>query len=318
LAPSALCLGIGGIGVKNTEKEGHAILDAFVEKGGNFIDTARVYSDWVPGEKSRSERILGDWLSARRNRSKMIIATKGAHPDLSTMHIPRMSRQEVSGDLNGSLKTLRIDFIDLYWLHRDDPQRPVEEILDMLEGFSSEGKIRYYGCSNWTARRIREAIKYARQKGYNGFVANQMLWNVGCYNMVELKDKTLVKFDKDTFDLHKESGMAAVPYSSQANGFFSKIDAADAASREKAEKSDYNTEKNRTLQQHIKRIARDHSLTIAEVVLVYLLSQPITTIPIIGCRSLDQLDESLKAVESNLPKEAILELEKLTGSGLAG
>src|SRR2546426_539997 len=118
---SAVCLGGMTFGHPLDEKATFTLLDRFVDHGGNFIDTARIYSDWVPGEKRRSERVLGDWLTARGNRSHVVISTKGAHPFIESLTVPRTSAAEIRDDLEGSLKRLRTDVIDLYWLHRDDP-----------------------------------------------------------------------------------------------------------------------------------------------------------------------------------------------------
>jgi aryl-alcohol dehydrogenase-like predicted oxidoreductase len=163
-----MCFGLAGIGVKNTEEEGMTLLDVFLEAGGNFIDTARVYSNWVPGEVNRSERIIGKWLVDRGVRDQVVVATKGGHPDLVDK-IPRLSKEAMETDLIGSLEKLKTEVIDLYYLHRDDEARPVAELLDVLHGFQQSGKIRYYACSNWTPKRMREARDYASGQGYTGF-----------------------------------------------------------------------------------------------------------------------------------------------------
>lgn len=150
-AISAVSLGTSGIGTEITIEDSYRLMDAYLDMGGNHIDTARVYSDWVPGEIGRCERIIGDWMAARGNRNRIVLATKGAHPLFATIHTPRMSNAEVEGDLHLSLKAFRTDTIDLYYLHRDDRTRPVGEILEMLEAFARAGKVRRYACSNWRA-----------------------------------------------------------------------------------------------------------------------------------------------------------------------
>src|SRR3954470_479329 len=223
LKVSPLCLGSVTFGNTITESESFALLDRFVAAGGNFIDTARIYSDWVPGEKHRSERIIGDWLAARRNRAELVIATKGAHPLIETPDTPRTAAAELREDLEGSLRTLRTDVIDLYWLHRDDPARPVEHFIDALNGFLREGKIRAFGASNWTAARLRRANNYARQSGQQGFAANQPFWSLGVAQSRPPSFTGYVKFDADAYRFHQETGLAVIPYTSQANGFFSKL-----------------------------------------------------------------------------------------------
>ena len=106
-----------------------AVTNRYIEMGGNVLDTAEVYAEWVPGGSHRSEEFLGRWLRKRKNRDGLILSTKGAHPRLESMDKPRMSRKDVESDLNSSLQRLGVDYVDLYWLHRDDPGTPVEEIL---------------------------------------------------------------------------------------------------------------------------------------------------------------------------------------------
>jgi len=246
-------------------------------------------------------------MAARKNRHKIILATKGGHPELSSMNIPRLTKKEVTEDLEGSLRTLKTDFIDLYWLHRDDPQRPVGEIVDMLNEFSVAGKIRYYGCSNWNPERIKKALEYSKEKGYKGFVANQMLWNIGCYHMKKPQDTTIKVFDKETYQLHMQTKITAIPFSSQANGFFTKLH----KKTEIDETDPYYTKKNLSIGESLKEYCKEFGMTITELVLGYLISQKINTIPIVGCRNLEQLNDSLKAVNKVLTDDMRERIEQL-------
>ena len=313
LKASIICLGVANIGVKITEKDSYRLLDEYIKEGGNFIDTARVYSNWEPGEKNRSERILGEWLKSKKNREKIVLATKGGHPRLDNMENPRLSKKEVNEDLNGSLETLQTDYIDLYYLHRDDPQKPIEEIMDMLHDFEKSGKIRYYGCSNWSPQRIKNAQEYAKEKNYQGFVANSMLWNIGVYNMKKLADPTLVCFSKDMYDLHKNYDITAIPYSSQSKGFFAKLNSDKKRDKEKTKKSNYNTAENLNIYKNLLKITEKLDMSITEIVLSYLISQDIDTIPIVGCRTIEQLKDSLKAVNKKIPQEILHKLDKTAG-----
>ncbi len=140
LTPSVLCLGTVSIGATLDRETSFDMLDKFFEHGGTFIDTAKIYSDWIPGEKSRSEKVIGAWIKERKNRERVILATKGAHPELSSMHIPRLSKVEITADLEASLRHLQVDYLDLYWLHRDDPACPVAEVLETLSGLVRAGQ----------------------------------------------------------------------------------------------------------------------------------------------------------------------------------
>lgn len=308
LKVSTLCLGTAGVGVKNTEPEAMDLLDAFVEQGGNFLDTARVYSNWIPGELNRSERIIGDWLTDRGKRSQLIIATKGGHPDMETK-VPRLTRKELEIDVNGSLEKLQTDTIDLYYFHRDDTDRPVSELLDILNEFQQAGKIRHYACSNWSVQRMLEAHACAQDKGYTGFVGNQMRWSIGTTHTRRPGDTTMYAMNQETANFHKETNMAAIPYSSQAGGFFSKL----SADPESVAKNNYNTEGNQKLHNYLETVSKNHNLTISQIVLAYLYSYNFTTIPIIGCRNIEQLNDSLKAVDKRLPDEVMDELANTHG-----
>lgn len=140
LNTSVICLGTASLGSLIEENASFSLLDEFVDLGGNFIDTAHVYANWLPIEKSISEKTVGKWLKQRHIRDKIILGTKGAHPNLSTMHIPRLSREEIVKDLYESLQYLQTDYIDLYWLQRDGVNRLVEDILETLNEQVRSGK----------------------------------------------------------------------------------------------------------------------------------------------------------------------------------
>ncbi len=305
LKPSAICLGTGGMGSSIERDSAFAMLDAFLAQGGNFLDTAKVYADWLPIERSSSEKTIGRWMKARRNRSHVIVGTKGAHPDLATMHIPRLSPQEIAADVAASLEHLQTDYIDLYWLHRDDPARPVGEIIEALNAHTQAGRLRYIGCSNWRVERIRAAQEYAAVHRLQGFCGDQMLWSLAVVNPGGLADKTLVAMDAGLHAYHQASGMAAIPYSSQANGLFNKMAAGKLAEMP----PQYRLAENEKRMARIRRLAADSGLTVTQVSLGYLLAQPFTTIPIVGCRNMEQLTDSLSAGEVALTPEQVRFLE---------
>jgi aryl-alcohol dehydrogenase-like predicted oxidoreductase len=316
LSVSPLCLGGVPFGLTITVQETFALLDRFVALGGNFIDIARIYSDWEPGELRRSERILGDWLQARGHRDRLVIATKGAHPFIESLAVPRTSAAEIRDDLESSLRTLRIDVIDLYWLHRDDPARPVEHFIDLLNAFLREGKIRACGASNWTAARLRAANDYARASHQQGFVANQPLWSLGCQRTRPSKILGLAKFDADMFRFHRESGLAVVPYTSQANGFFSKLALPrDQQPRNLAE-HDYHTPPNLAAGKIVVQLAHDRQVNPSAIVLAYLRSRPFPVVPIVGCRTPTQLEDSVAALPVRLTSAELAALERASESGL--
>ena len=174
LEPSVICLGTGGFGTALPRERAWAILDSFAEAGGNFADSAHVYASWLPDGAGASERTLGAWVRQRGVRDRFIVGTKGAHPDLKTMHISRMSPAEIGHDLMESLERLGMETIDIYWLHRDDPAVPVGEILGVLNEHMAAGRIRAIGASNWSVERLQEAEAYAQAHHLHTFCASQI------------------------------------------------------------------------------------------------------------------------------------------------
>ena len=312
LSVSPLCLGGAPFGNTITEAESFALLDRFVALGGNFLDTARIYSDWVPGELRRSERILGDWIAARRNRARLVLATKGAHPFIDSVDTPRTSAAEIRDDLEGSLRTLRTEVIDLYWLHRDDPTRPVEHFVDLLNTFLREGKIRAFGASNWTAARLRAAHDYAKKSGQQAFTANQPFWCVGVAQSRPPPFNGFVKFDAEAYRFHRETGLAVIPYTSQANGFFSKL----ARGNVGLEKHDFHMPANLAAGRIVTELAAAKRVAPSAIVLAYLWSRPFPVVPIIGSRTIAQLEDGIAALPVRLTSVEIAVLESASQSGL--
>jgi len=312
LKPAILCLGTAEMGSKINRTTAFQILDAYVDRGGNYLDTAKVYADWLPGERSASEKLLGEWMAARGNRNKIILMTKGGHPDVQTMHTPRLSPDEILHDLHASLQHLRTDVIDLYVLHRDDPNRSVEEILTVLNDQVKAGKIRYFGCFSWQPARLKVAQAFAANNGFQGFVANQVLWNAAVVDSQGIPDKSLVAMDQDMWQYHRDTGLAAVPFSPLVSGTFHHMEQQSYLSRMlnaslksgrnrfRSRHSMYPPLVNQQQFQHIKRIAQESNLSLTQVLLGYLLSQPFPTFPIVSCRTLKRLEESLSATEIQL------------------
>ena len=286
------------------------MLDAFVDLGGNFLDTAEVYANWLPElPRSISERTLGAWLTQRGNRDRMFIGTKGAHPDLATMHISRLAPADILHDLHGSLARLQTDVIDLYWLHRDDESRPVGEIIETLAAEVKAGKIRAFGCSNWRTARMQEAWSYATQQGLPGFVANQPLWSLAQPNPAAFGMPGLAGMDAQMFAFHQQSRWAVIPYTSQARGFFSKLVAHGEAGLKEGERKAYLNETNRQRAARAAALAQQHGVTVAQIALAYLINQPVPTIPVIGCHTLVQLADSMGAATVTLTPAELRELQ---------
>lgn len=229
------------------------------------------------------------------------------------MNVARLAPDDIRLDVDASLRHLQTDVIDLYWLHRDDPIRPVEEIVDVLNEQVQAGKIRYFGCSNWHVSRIQAANEYAGPSGQQTFTADQPLWNLAHINLQAITDPTMVVMNDELFDYHLHSGLAMIPYTSQANGLFHKMAAGRFHALGDMQQSMYAGQENQQRLERILTLSRQTGLTLTQIILGYLLSQPFTTIPIIGSHTLAQLYDSLSAAQVVLSEAEVRYLSTANG-----
>ncbi|MEN8076894.1 aldo/keto reductase [Clostridioides difficile] len=273
------------------------IIEKYIELGGNVIDCARVYTD------GKAEEVLGKWITKRGKRDDLIIITKGGHPLFESMNVSRMSREEMEADLNTSLKALCVDTIDIYFYHRDDLSQPVSDLIELMESFVREGKIRYYACSNWTTERMKEADEYCKSKGYRGFVANQMLFNMAAETMKPFPDKTMVAMDNEMLEYHKTSKNLAMPYFGVCSGFFHVL----AAKGEEAVKnSPYYTRENLELAARIEALREKYNATISQILLGFFFQQGMDICPLAGADNEQQLLEVMGTFDIDFdPKDFV-------------
>jgi aryl-alcohol dehydrogenase-like predicted oxidoreductase len=208
----------------------------------------------------------------------------------------RLSPSELRQDLEGSLETLRTDYIDVWFLHRDDEGLPVEEIIDTCDAFVRDGHVKALGAANWAADRIRKANDYASRAGKAGFVATQLFWNLGSRHFRGL-ESTQRSMDDDAEQLHEAGNLVAMPFSSQAGGFFSDWLEGDEVARLKAEQSGYATKANFQMARLAGEIARRNGVPVGAVVLAFLRSHPFKVVPIVGCGTSAHLAASIEALD---------------------
>ena len=299
LMASVLCLGTAEFGSSVEDAAAETLIERYLEAGGNLLDTAEVYAEWIPGGSHRSEEFLGRWLRKRKSREGVILSTKGAHPRLNSMHIPRMSKREIESDLNSSLQRLGIDCVDIYWLHRDDVTTPVEEILLILEDFRKTGKIRYAGFSNWTQTRAEAARIAAEKLNVPGFIASQNQWSLAKADASK-GDPTWAYIDDSFVEWHRKHGFAAFPYTPQANGYFRRLDTGSIARASDQVKALFHHAQNENRYKRLKALQSETGYDLGQIVLAYLLEQPFPVFPIIGPKKPADLDESLRAVDATL------------------
>lgn len=310
LGDMKLCPVVLGTDVYGTyvdEATSFSLLDYYIGNGGNVLDTANIYGFRSPSECGYSEKLIGKWLKDKK-RDNIIISTKGGHPNPDTMHISRLSRDEIFSDMDESLKRLNTDYVDIYWLHRDDESIPVCEIADTLDELIKQGKTRYVGLSNWTYKRIDEFNKYAEKNSIAKVIASQLQYSPAIAN-IENNEPTLVLMNKDEYSYFKDANMAVFGYASQAKGFFSKMyNGGENALSIKARERYFN-EETLDVYKSLKRIAESYGKSIGETVISALVSNSdFKTVAIVGCKNTEQLKDTMGGCSFNLKDSEVSEI----------
>lgn len=302
LQVSQLCLGGNVFGWTADENTSFQILDAFVEGGGNFIDTADVYSKWVPGHQGgESEAVIGKWCKRSGTRPRVVIATKVGMelaPDrkgLSKAHIMRQAEE--------SLKRLGTDYIDLYQAHQDDESTPLEETLGAFAQLIEQGKVRAIGASNYSATRLKEALSTSEIDNLPSYVSLQPQYN--------LYDRS--SFESELEPICREHGLGVIPYYALAAGFLTGKYRSEADLEGKARGRTvkrYLNERGMKILAALDTVAAQYQSTPAKVALAWLMTRPSITAPIASATTIAQLRDLLDATNLSLDHKALEQLEQ--------
>jgi len=304
---SKFALGTVEFGSTVSEKDGFAVMDEFFKRGGNVFDTARVYCDWLEDGANKSEITLGKWVKTRNIREQVWISTKGGHPPQNDLHASRIDERNVTADLEASLRYLQTDYVDVYYLHRDDESKPVSEIMPFLDGFVRSGKARYLGASNWRTERIEQANKYAEEHGLTKFSFSQIMWSYAQVNKAGETDDTLVIMDENELAWYENSDVIVMPFSSQAQGFYSKVIQKGLEGVSERQRLKYVNEVNLHRIEKLKRIHEETGISPTAIGLNHLIRhERINVVPLIGATTMDRLNDSFRAFE--LPERYFKEL----------
>ena len=300
LTVSGQCLGTMPFGSATDRKTAYAILDRFYELGGNFIDTANIYGKWMPEGANISERIIGDWKRENGLSDELVLLTKGGHFDLNTPMCPRITETDLRADLEESMDALQADCIDLYLLHRDDENVPVAEIIDLMEELVREGKIRYYGASNFRECRMEEAVAYAKAKGVRGFSVVSNQWSMATDSSAsdETRVNGMYHVDESYYKWHERTGMPLLPYSSTAHGAFSKMKQGTLTEQGSAA---YVNPRNEKLFALLEEESAEEGVNLYVLAQAYLRKHPFQVIPVAGVSSPVQLSDFVRAAEYEIP-----------------
>ena len=294
-----LALGGNVFGWTADEEASFAVLDGYAAGGGNFIDTADVYSAWAPGNSGgESETILGRWLASRGRRDQTIIGTKvGKHPQFQGL-----SAKTIRAAAENSLKRLQTEYIDLYYAHADDEQTPLEETLGAFDALIREGKVRYIAASNYTAPRLAEALAVSDREGLARYVALQQH-----YNLVE-RDK----YEGELADLVAREGLSSIPYYALASGFLTGKYRPDANVQSQRAQSAgaYLNEKGIKVLAALDEVAATHNTAVATIALAWLAAQPTVVAPIASARTTEQLPDLLRVSDVRLSDAELCKLNE--------
>ncbi len=307
LKVSELCLGTMQFGWTADQEKAFAIMDAFWEAGGNFLDTADVYSNWVPGNPGGvSESIIGRWMRSRGNRHQIVVATKVRGRMWEGPNGEGLSRAHIMKAVDDSLRRLDTDYIDLYQTHAFDPDTPVEETMRALDDLVHQGKVRYLGCSNYPAWRLCQALWVSDRWGLARYESLQPH-----YNLVHRAE-----FERELLPLCQDQGLGIIPYSPLGRGFLTgkyrrgkPLPDTPSASTVKER---YFSEENFTILEGLEALAKKRGKTTLQMALGWLLTNPVVTSPIVGANSVEQLQESLGALGLRLSQEEMATLNELS------
>jgi len=299
LKVSRLCLGTMNFGPQTDEESSHEIMDQALEQGINFFDTANVYG-WEVGE-GITEQIIGRWLAkGGGRREKIVLASKvyGRMGDGPNQR--RLSAKHIRQACEDSLRRLQTDYLDLFQMHHVDRETPWEEIWQAMEQLVAQGKVLYVGSSNFAGLHIAKAQFSARERHFLGLVSEQSLYNL-IDRMIEL----------EVVPTCREFGLGIIPYSPLAGGLLGGVLQIESQGRRSSDnikkKIQEYAEQLRTYEAFCDEIGKEP----ANVALAWLLTNPTVTAPIIGPRTMDQLDNSLKSLEISFSDEQLVKLTSI-------
>jgi aryl-alcohol dehydrogenase-like predicted oxidoreductase len=306
LTVSNLCLGSMQFGWTADEAASFAVMDAFVEAGGNFIDTADIYSRWVPGHVGGdSEEIIGRWMKARGNRDRIVIATKVRGEMWTGADGEGLSRAHIARAVEDSLRRLQVETIDLYQCHHPDESTPIEETLSVFGELIAAGKVRHVGASNYTVPQFSEALSVAAAKKLPRFESLQPH-----HSMVHRAE-----YETELAALCARDGVGVIPYSPLGGGFltgkYRKDSALPRTPRAYGAKQ-YMTDQGFAAIDALTVVAGAHGASLAAVALAWQLTRPAVVAPIIGANSTEQLADLLAGAHLTLTAGEISSLDAVS------
>jgi aryl-alcohol dehydrogenase-like predicted oxidoreductase len=307
---SPLCLGCMMFGGRTSPGESERIIDRAIDAGINFLDTANVYND------GRSEEAVGDALRKNGHRHHIVLATKvhgNMHKnDRLDPNQAGNSRRQIIEQCEASLRRLKTDWIDLYQIHRPQPECPIDETLRALDDLVRSGKVRYVGSSTFAAWQVVESLWVSKEYGLNRFVTEQPPYN--------LLDRQI---ERELLPALKSYGFGVIPWSPLAGGFLSgKYQRKGAQPEGRFQDGTHmrapallNSDRAFDAVEALEGLAREKGYSVSQLAIGWTLQQPVITSPIIGPRTLEQLEDNLKALDVKLGKEDLAHIDRISPPG---
>lgn len=302
LSAGKIILGTDLFGTLKSKEESFELLDTFTELGGNMLDTASVYANWLKMGDSMSEKTVGEWLSERGCRDKIIISTKGGHFDLESGK-PRLTVEEIKNDFEQSLINLKTDYIDIYWLHKDDLSKTPEELIEIFNSAVDISKVKCLGVSNWSYDRIKTANDYALKNGLTPIKVSQLRHSVATINY---QTDGIFCMDKNEYEKYRNDSFDIFAFSSQARGFFAIMEKGGVDALPESVREELLNEHNLKVFEKLKVMASEKNTTASALALAVLINdKKVNTFAQIGPANIEQLKSSFESLEISLSAEEI-------------
>jgi aryl-alcohol dehydrogenase-like predicted oxidoreductase len=297
-----IVIGIEHLGIEAFKQDCFTFIDAYIEAGGNCIDTARLYN------RGETDRILGQWLHSRSRRNDIVLCTKGSHNDIDTGEV-RLTPKNIVSDLEEALTALGIDHTDIHLLHRDNVKLPVSEIMPVLDKLVKSGKTRAVGNSNWTASRIAEANRFALENHLTPFVTSSIQYSPAVTTPAATSDLTHIIMNDVEYGWYKETQFPLIAYSAQARGYFIKRAKGELNTRESVSRFYDHFPENHRRAQRIEHLAKEIGRSVSEICVAYVLCSGLKAAALLTVSKLSQMEHCFDAHDLLLTQEQIRYLQ---------
>lgn len=308
---SQIGLGTGRFGTRVEKELSFQMLDYFYDNGGNVIDTARNYYEWVENGRGMSEKCIGEWIEHRNNRSDICLCTKGGVRNEGKVFVSNLSRQGLKREVQESLEALRTDYLDIYLLHRDELTQQVEEVVETMQEIKEIAKISTIGVANWKIDRIKAANEYAISHGMEPFRIVQTWWSLAEYTDSMWNDPTTTHMDAETYEYMVQNDYLGMAYTSQCKGFFQKAVRLGLENLDPFLMKRIATDVNLAKLDYITEYCAKEDVSPTAVVTGYITSNLLKGIALVSVSNMEQLCDIVSVSDYDLSETVIHQLDAI-------